>query len=112
MTIPSVGSKGVGSPVGAAIAPTTRVQPAASVYARGFGAELVLLDFGRGEYFGLDEIGAFVWSRLEAGDAVGAVADGVVARYEVAPDVALGDVMALVTQLLGDGLITVAPAGA
>ena len=86
---------------------TTHLQPSPSVYARAFGAEIVLLDFGRGEYFGLDEIGALAWSRIEAGDPLGAIVDRIVERYDVARDVALRDLVDLVQELLEQELVAV-----
>lgn len=70
-----------------------------SVYARAFGEEVVLLEFGKGEYFGLDAVGAEVWRRLEAGDDLGTVADHVVTAYEVGRTEALRDILALVAEL-------------
>jgi hypothetical protein len=84
----------------------SRVRVSPSVYARAFGEELVLLDFARGEYFGLDELGATVWRRLEAGDALGAIADLLVERYEVTRDVALADIVQLTTHLHEQLLVT------
>jgi hypothetical protein len=84
---------------------TTHLRPSPSVYARAFGDEIVLLDCGRGEYFGLDEIGALVWSRIEAGDPLGAIADRIVERYDVTRDVALRDLMELVQDLLRSTLV-------
>jgi hypothetical protein len=83
----------------------SRVTVSGSVYARAFGEELVLLEFGLGEYFGLDAIGAEVWRRLEAGDDLGMVADHVVRQYEVDREQALRDVMVLVTELRDKGLV-------
>jgi hypothetical protein len=77
----------------------TRVTISPSVYARAFGEEVVLLDFGKGEYFGLDPIGAEIWRRLEAGDDLGKAADHLVAQYEVGREEALRDIVALVAQL-------------
>ena len=87
--------------------PGTRVRVAATVYSRAFGNELVLLDFGRGEYFALDEIGAEIWKRIEAGDSLGEVADAVVAAYDVSHDVALRDIFELVVDMRDRGLLTV-----
>jgi hypothetical protein len=83
------------------------VRPHANVYARAFGAELVLLDFARGEYFGLDEVGALVWSRIEAGDALGAIADAVTAQFDVAREIALRDIVTLVHELRSSLLVDV-----
>ena len=78
------------------------------MYARAFGSELVLLDFGCGEYYGLDEVGTEIWRALEAGQALGEVADVIVGRYEVPREEALSDILALVSQLHEQGLLVVA----
>ncbi len=87
--------------------PDVRVAVSPGIYARAFGAELVLLDFSRGEYFGLDELGAEIWRRLEAGDTLGAVADDVVARFDVTREVAFRDIVDLVTHMCDQGLVRV-----
>ncbi len=89
------------------LVPTTRLRPAPSVYARAFGAEMVLLEFGRGEYYGLDEVGAVIWRRLEAGDTLGAVADHVATQFDVSRDVAFKDVVDLVAHMCDEALLTV-----
>ncbi len=83
----------------------SHVTISASVYARAFGEELVLLEFGKGEYFGLDAVGAEIWRRLEAGDALGAVADHIVAAYEVSREDAFRDIIELVTELRSHDLV-------
>lgn len=90
------------------LAPETRVRISSSVYARPFGAEIVLLDFGRGEYFGLDEIGAEIWRGLEKGDALGAIADALVERYEVSREDVFRDIVSLVEQLRNESLLSIA----
>ena len=84
----------------------SRVCVAKSVYARSFGAELVLLDFGRGEYFGLDEVGAEIWKHCEAGDSLAAIAAALVERYEVSYEAALRDIIALITHMRDKDLLT------
>lgn len=86
----------------------TRFTISPSVYARAFGEEVVLLEFGNGEYFGLDAIGAEVWRRLEAGDELGAVASHIATLYEVGREEALRDIVALVAQLRSNDLLTLA----
>ena len=86
----------------------SRVTISPSVYARVFGEEVVLLEFGKGEYFGLDAVGADVWRRLEAGDDLGTAADYIVAQYEVGREEALRDIVDLVTQLRNHELIVAA----
>jgi hypothetical protein len=86
---------------------TARISP--SVYARAFGEELVLLDFSRGEYFGLDETATTIWRALEAGKTLGEIADTLVERYDVSREVALGDVSALISHMTSESLLTVVP---
>jgi hypothetical protein len=83
----------------------SRVTVSPSVHARPFGEELVILEFGLGEYFGLDPIGTAVWRRLAAGDDLGAVADHLVSEFEVDREQALRDVMTLVGELRDKGLL-------
>lgn len=85
----------------------SRVTISSSVYARTFGDEVVLLEFGKGEYFGLDAVGAEVWRRLEVGDDIGAVADHIAAGYEVSRAEALRDIVDLVTQLRSHDLVKI-----
>ena len=91
----------------AELSPETRVRIAESVYAREFGEEIVLLEFGRGEYFGLDPLGAEVWRGLERGAALGEIAHEIVARWDVAWDRALRDIQDLVSQMRDERLIEV-----
>lgn len=78
-----------------------------SVYARSFGDELVLLDFGRGEYFGLDEVGAVVWRLCEAGEPLHVIAAALVERYAVSYEAALDDIVELVTHMRDSHLVTI-----
>lgn len=86
---------------------SSHVTVSSSVYARAFGEEVVLLEFGKGEYFGLDAIGAEIWRRLEAGDPLGAVADHIVTAYEVTREEALRDIVELVVELRSHDLVTI-----
>lgn len=91
----------------AAIDQHSRVTISPSVYARDFGEEVVLLEFGKGQYFGLDAMGAEVWRRLEAGGDLGTVADYISAHYEVSRSDALRDIVALVAELRDHELLAV-----
>ncbi len=82
-----------------------RLRPADTAHSRMFGAELVILDMDRGEYFALNEIGAALWTGLEAGKTLEQVADEVVARYDVKLPEALADLGALRDELLKRGLV-------
>lgn len=90
-----------------ALSADTKVRISSSVYARAFGSEIVLLDFGRGEYFGLDEIGAEIWRRLERGDALGAIADALSEGWHVSREDALRDIFELVDHMRNELLLSV-----
>ncbi|HVH44486.1 MAG TPA: PqqD family protein [Labilithrix sp.] len=93
------------SPTARSLSAETKVRLSPRVYAREFGEEMVLLDFGLGEYFGLDSIGAEVWRQLEAGEALNVIADRIVERYEVTRDVALKDILELVEEMRERALV-------
>ena len=81
------------------------VRCADAVHARQFDEELVILDLARGEYFALDQIGARLWSGLEAGRPVAQIAREVAAEYDVSFDQALADLVALGDDLVARGLM-------
>jgi len=89
--------------------PDTRVRVAPSVYARAFGSEIILLEFHRGEYFGLDAIGAEVWRLLEKGSTLDAAAEALVARYDVSRETALADIVTLVSSMRDNALVMTEP---
>ena len=80
-------------------------RPSPSVYARPFGEELVLLDFDRGKYFGLNAVGALIWTEMGRGAAIADIVVKVATDYDVEADVAARDAAALVEILLAEGLI-------
>lgn len=82
-----------------------RLEPSPSVYARAFGDDIVLLDFGRGEYFGLDPVGAEIWRGIEGGKDVGAIVADLVARYEVQPEQAERETLTLLNALRDAALV-------
>jgi hypothetical protein len=84
---------------------TIRLQPAPSVFSREFDGELVLLDLGRGEYFGLDEIGALLWAAVVDGRDVATVAEQVTREFAVDAATATADLEALVDVLVERGLL-------
>lgn len=87
------------------LGPESRLRVSSSVYARPFDDELVLLEFSRGEYFALDEVGAVVWRSLEAGSALSAAARAVASAYDVSEETALADILALVRELRARALV-------
>ena len=69
--------------------------------------ELVLLDMASESYFGLDEVGARVWSILGEGQSFGQVLDRLLEEYDVDRATLESDVAALLDSLKEAGLISV-----
>ncbi len=88
-----------------ALSETQHVAISPSAYARAFGADLVLLEFSRGEYFGLDAIGAEIWRQLETGSDLAACAKHLENTYDVSYETALNDTRTLIGSLVASGLV-------
>lgn len=69
------------------------------------GGEVVILSLRDEVYYGLDEVGAHVWRLIQEPRTVAEVRDAVVAAYEVAPDDAERDIVALLAQLAEKELV-------
>ncbi len=82
-----------------------RVRCANAVHARMFDEELIILDLAKGEYFAMDNVGARLWSGLEAGRTIDQIAKDVVAEYDVDLDRAITDLVTLGDELLARGLM-------
>ena len=68
--------------------------------------ETVLMHIETGEYFGYDAIGTRVWSLLEKPIDVSALCERLVAEHEdVDLDRCTEDVLAFLTELIGEGLL-------
>jgi hypothetical protein len=84
---------------------TTRARAVRHVFAREFDGELVLLDIGKGDYYGLDEIGAKLWQGLAGGQSIAEIVDSLVGQYEVDRATLSDDLIALVRDLVSRGLL-------
>ncbi len=69
--------------------------------------EAAILSLRSGVYYGLDTVGARVWSHLQAPVAVRHLRDTLLAEYEVTPDRCERDVLELLERLAAEGLIEV-----
>lgn len=67
--------------------------------------EVVILDIERGVYYGLDAVGADVWTRLQSPSRLDDLVDHVVDLYDVDRPTAQADIQSLVHELLTLGLI-------
>lgn len=70
------------------------------------GDELVLLDYERGIYFGLDAVGARIWQLIDEQQTEATIVDQLLDEFDVTREVVAGDVDRLVAELAERGLIT------
>jgi Coenzyme PQQ synthesis protein D (PqqD) len=83
-----------------------RFRPAANVVARTVGEELVLLDYEREVYYGLDPVGARIWELLATDSTIASIVDTLVEEYEVTREELQTDVERLMGELERAGLVT------
>jgi hypothetical protein len=69
--------------------------------------EAAILNLKSGTYYGLDPVGAFIWSQLAAPHPVSAIAASILDRYDVAPERCQHDLLALLGQLDERGLLEI-----
>ena len=81
------------------------VIPAPHVIFKRVGDEIVLLDYERGIYYGLDAVGGRVWELLGEGKDRAAVIDQLLLEYDVGADELTRDLDALLAELQGLGLL-------
>jgi hypothetical protein len=94
------------------LAISTMVVAARELLTGGFDTEAVILDLRDGVYYGLDGVGASMWSLLQRPTSLRALRDAIVAEYDVEPARCLADLRELCAELLRRGLIRVAGDGA
>ena len=67
---------------------------------------MVLLDFERGIYYGLNPVGARVWELLSEGKSTDEIIDLLTGEFDVQRTDAKVDVMALMDDLAANGLVS------
>jgi hypothetical protein len=87
-------------------------RPASCVQWRRVGTETVLLNLDTMLYYHLDEVGAFVWERLAAGEPLDRIADSVAESFAVDAETARRDLDPLVESLVAAGLLIGEPPSA
>ncbi len=69
--------------------------------------EAVILDMAKGVYYGLDPVGASVWSLIQEPRTVSEIRDSLLDEYEVGADRCEGDLLQLLQTLRDQGLVEV-----
>jgi hypothetical protein len=69
--------------------------------------EAAILNVKNGVYYGLDPVGARIWSLIQEPRAVAEIQNAITSEYEVDPERARRDLVALLEKLFAEGLIEV-----
>ena len=70
-------------------------------------AETVLLQVDKGLYFGLNEMGTFIWKQLQQPRKVQEIRDAILREYEVSSEQCERDLLKVLAELSKNGLIEV-----
>lgn len=79
-----------------------------AVFAQEVDGEMVLLDMGTENYFGLDRVAGDIWKFLREGRTVGETYDALLEIYDVDPQRLKNDMETFLTALLDSKLATLA----
>jgi hypothetical protein len=71
--------------------------------------ETAILSLAKGTYYGLDSVGAQVWSLLQQPRCIAELCDAIIREYEVEPASCHHDLIALLEGMRAEGLIEVRP---
>jgi len=71
------------------------------------GGEAAILNLKTGAYFGLDPVGARIWSLISEPRTVAGIRDAIVEEYDVEPDRCERDLLALLEKLADAGLVDI-----
>jgi hypothetical protein len=82
-----------------------RVRVVGDVHVREFDNELVILDLAKGDYFGVNELGAKLWQGLEKGKSCAEIATELVADYEVSEARLVADLVSMTDDFIARGLV-------
>ncbi|SEI77011.1 Coenzyme PQQ synthesis protein D (PqqD) [Dyadobacter koreensis] len=70
------------------------------------GGEIVILNHNKGEYYGLDEVGALVWNSLEEEpQTLDSLCSAVLEDYDIDKQTCLEDIELLLKDLISEKLV-------
>jgi hypothetical protein len=69
--------------------------------------EMVILNLNSGVYYGLDKVGARIWSLIQDAQTVNDVINTILDEYDVEPERCERDIVSLLQKLSAEGLIEV-----
>lgn len=74
------------------------------------GGEVVILDLKSGMYYGLDVVGAKVWTLIEQPTLLCAIREAIMSEYDVDAETCERDILAFVSQMQTAGLVEISNA--
>ena len=74
------------------------------------GDEVVVLDLNSGTYYGLDDLGARIWTLIEQPASLATLREAIICEYEVDAETCERDILAFLNQLQVAGLVEVGDA--
>ena len=83
----------------------TILRPSPDVQGTTMEDETVLLDLSTGRYYTLNRLGSVIWEHCTGHSTISDIHAVLCDRFEVAPDRALDDFVALVDRLMQEGLL-------
>ncbi len=89
------------------LAGTDTVVVSSNQLSTGVGKETVILNMERGEYFGLNEVGASIWDLLQRPRTVDEIKSEILAEYDVTPEQCERDLLHVLSELLDAGVIEI-----
>jgi hypothetical protein len=69
--------------------------------------ETIILNIDAGVYYGLSDVGAFIWEILQQPTTFAAIHQAVLGEYAVDPQTCEADVQELINELIGQRLVAV-----
>lgn len=70
--------------------------------------EAIMINLVTGNYYSMDKVGAFIWTKVVQGLSLEKIAAAVMARYEVSQEQARTDVLRLAGELLREEVVRIA----
>lgn len=89
------------------VTPQTIVAAAREQVSCDLDGEAAILNLKSGVYYGLDPVGARVWSLIQEPQTVDSIRDALVEEYDVEPARCLSDLLDLLEELAEEGLLEV-----
>jgi len=83
----------------------TILRPSSDVQGTSMEGETVLLDLSTGRYYTLNQLGSVIWERCTRQSTMAYIHRAICERFEVASEQALDDLVALVNELMQEGLL-------